>query len=69
VDPLCVCGDLGNLDESIAIHQEAMQFARYGLDSPTHTQLLKERENATLAGFSWKDALVTAASVSISFFF
>ncbi|KAF8556914.1 hypothetical protein OG21DRAFT_1520796 [Imleria badia] len=56
------CGDLGNLDESIEIHQEAMQFARRGLDSPTHTQLLKERANPTLTDSSWKDALVTAAS-------
>ncbi|KAF8549076.1 hypothetical protein OG21DRAFT_640744 [Imleria badia] len=56
-----IYGDLGNLDESIAIHEKAMQFIPCGLDSPTHTQLLKERANATLTSFSWKDALVTAA--------
>ena len=61
-------GHRGDLDESIAIHEEAMQLAPCDLDSPTHTQFLKEWAKATLAGGSWKDALVTAASVSIFFF-
>jgi tetratricopeptide (TPR) repeat protein len=63
------CGHRGDLDESIAIHEEAMQLTPCDLDSPTHTQFLKEWAKATLAGGSWKNALVTAASVSISFFF
>ncbi|KAF8549065.1 hypothetical protein OG21DRAFT_1488841 [Imleria badia] len=58
-------GDLGDLDESILIHEEAMRFTPYGLNSPTHTALLKERENVTLAGFLWKDALVTADSFGV----
>ena len=62
-------GDLRDLDESIAIHEEVVQFSCVGLDSPTHTQLLNERKNATLTGDSWKDALVTAAIVSIPLFF
>ena len=60
------CGGLGDLDESIATHQEAMRLSPCGLDSPTHTQFLKEWARVTLADSSWKDALVTAASVSIS---
>ena len=59
-------GDLRDLDESIA-HAEVMLFTRFGLNSPVHTQLLNERANATLESGSWKDALVTAASVSILF--
>ena len=62
------CGYRGDLDESIAIHEEAMQLTPCDLDSPSHTQFLKEWAKATLAGGSWKDALMTAASVSISFF-
>ena len=61
-------GDLGDLDESVTTHEEAMRLTPCGLDSPTHTQFLKEWVKATLAGGSWKDALVTASSVSISFF-
>jgi hypothetical protein len=60
------CGGLGDLYESIATHKEAMRLTACGLDSPTHTQFLKEWAKATLAGGSWKDALVIAASVSIS---
>ena len=61
-------GDRGDLDESIATHEEAMRLTACGLDSPTytHTRFLKEWAKATLAGGSWKDALVTASSVSIS---
>jgi len=61
-------GDVHDLDMSIATHEEVMQFTRSSLDSPAHTQLLNERANATLASGSWKDALVTATSVSIFFF-
>ncbi|KAF8545967.1 hypothetical protein OG21DRAFT_1278881 [Imleria badia] len=56
------CGDLGYLNESIATHEEAMQFTPCGLDSPSHTQLLKVRANATLPSFSWKDALLITAN-------
>jgi tetratricopeptide (TPR) repeat protein len=62
------CGGLSDLDESIATHEEAIQLTPCDLDSPTHTQFLKEWAKATLAGGSLKDALVTAAGVSISFF-
>ena len=61
-------GDLGDLDESIATHEEATRLSPRGLDSPTHTQFLKEWAKATLAGSSWKDALVTATSVSTFFY-
>ena len=57
-------GDLGDLDESIATHEQAMRLTPCGLDSPTHTQFLKKWVKATLAGGSWKDALVTATSAS-----
>ncbi|KAF8553280.1 hypothetical protein OG21DRAFT_1267504 [Imleria badia] len=60
-----VCGNLENLDESIATHEVAMQFIPCGLDPPTHTQLLKEQANATSAGSSWKVALITAASLVV----
>ena len=59
-------GDPGDLDESDATHEEGVRLTPYGLDSPTHTQFLKEWAEATFASGSWKDALVTAASVSIS---
>jgi len=62
-------GDLRDLDESIATHEAVMRFACFTLNSPDHTQLLNERANATLGSGSWKDALVTAASVSIPYFF
>ncbi|KAF8552626.1 WD40 repeat-like protein [Imleria badia] len=39
------------------------------LDSQISTALLREWAKATMAGRSWKDALVTAAGVSISFGF
>ena len=42
---------------------------RAALDSPTATPLLREWTKATLARHSWKDALATAASVSIFFYF
>ena len=58
--------NLGDLDESNATHEEAMRLDPCGLDPPTHTQFLKEWAKATLAGGSWKDALVVAASVCIS---
>ena len=58
------CGDLGNLDELIATYEEGLTSC--GLNLPTHTQLLEEWVNATLTRGSWRDALVTAASVSIS---
>jgi tetratricopeptide (TPR) repeat protein len=61
--------DVGDLDESIATHEEALRLTAYGLDSPTHTQFLKEWARATLAGGSWKDALVVAADVNTSFYF
>ncbi|KAF8546152.1 hypothetical protein OG21DRAFT_1215477 [Imleria badia] len=58
------CSDLDDLDKSISMQDEAMQFTPCGLDSPTRrdTQLLKERVNATLSGFSWKDALLATAN-------
>jgi len=61
-------GDLRDLDESIATHEEVMRFTRIALNSPVHTQLSNERANATLASSSWRDALVTATSVSIPLF-
>ena len=36
------CGHRGDLDGSIATHEEAMRLSPYALDSPTHTQFLKE---------------------------
>jgi len=62
-------GDLRDLNESIATHEEVMRFTHMALNSPLHTQLLNERANATLASGSWKGALVTAANVSIPLFF
>ena len=38
------------------------------LNAPTTTPLLKEWAKATLAGRSWEDALVAAASVSVFFY-
>jgi len=61
-------GELCDLDESIATHTEVVLFTRFGPNSPLHTQLLNERANATLESGSWKDALVTAASVGIPFY-
>ena len=58
------CGGLGDLDELIATYEEGLTSC--GLDLPTHTQLLEEWVKATLARGSWKGALVTATSVSIS---
>ena len=58
-------GNPGDLGESDATREEAMRLTPYGLDLPTHTQFLKEWAKATLAGGSWKDALVVAASVNI----
>ena len=62
-----LCGHRGDLDESIATHEEAMRLSPYGLDSPTHKLFLKDWAKAALTNSSWKDALVAAASVSISF--
>ncbi|KAF8548780.1 hypothetical protein OG21DRAFT_1515937 [Imleria badia] len=60
-----ICGDLGSLNESIAIHEEGMLSTPCDLDSPTCAQLLKKRANATLTSSSWKDALVIAASFPV----
>lgn len=58
-------GEIRDLDESIATHEKAMQFTPCTLAARIHAQLLKERENATLPSGSWKDVLLTAASVNI----
>ena len=63
-----ICDDIGDLNESIAIHEDALQFPLYALGLPSRIQLLRERETATSGGDWWKDALVTANSVSPSFF-
>ena len=60
-------GDLGDLDKSITTNKEAMRLTPFG--ESIHIQFLKEWAKATLAGSSWKDALVVAASVSISISF
>ena len=48
-------------------HDNAPILHRVSLNSPTFTPLLRAWAKATLAGHSWKDSLVAAASASIFF--
>ena len=57
----------GDAASNMAHHIEA-PTPRATFDSWTPTPLLREWAKATLACSEWKDALVVAASVSISFY-